>query len=223
MTDRIQKTMQFLKESLSRSPYFQREPGQESYRYQHSLRVAAYGAQIAAADGLDEEALVLGCLLHDISYRREFLTQEDWLGHGRESARIARPWLQSLGLAPQLVEELCYGIAIHVDGEADFPGEPTVLAQLIGNCDDIDRFDAYRIYDSMEMCGFGQMLPQEQIAWIEERLPRLKQYTAMEFAAPTATKLWQERVAFQVCYYERLLRQLKLPKTVLDAELSSEL
>ena len=60
MFQRVEKTRKYLREYLAQSPYFAKNPGQFSYRYQHSLRVAAIGARIARADGLDEEALTLG-------------------------------------------------------------------------------------------------------------------------------------------------------------------
>lgn len=211
MTERIERTKKHLREVLEKSPYLQKNPGQLDYRYQHSLRVAAIGAQIAREDGLDVEALVLGCLLHDISYGGEFLTEEDWRNHGRESARLARPWLLELGLEPWLVEELCYGIAIHVDDEADFPGQNTALAGLIGDCDNIDRYDIYRIYETLEFSGFSRMGYKEQLQWLEKRLPVMKEYTGLELTTPTATKLWRERAGFQLQFHERLYEQLMSP------------
>ena len=211
MFQRVEKTRKYLREYLAQSPYFAKNPGQFSYRYQHSLRVAAIGARIARADGLDEEALTLGCLLHDISYGREFVTQEDWLNHGRESARIARPWLLDLGLAPAKVEEICYGIAIHVDDEADFAGEKTVLAGLIGDCDNIDRFDVYRVYELLEVNGFSQKETGEQLAWLEVVLPPVRQYRELAMSSPAATAMWRDRLDFQVNFYERLYRQLSGP------------
>lgn len=215
MTERIEKTKAYLKENLAQSPYFKKHPGALSYRYEHSLRVAAIGALIARADGLNEEALVLGCLLHDISYRREFVTQEDWLNHGRESAALARPWLSGLGVSEELTEQLCYGIAIHVDDQADFEGERTVLAELIGDCDNIDRYDSYRIYEILESSGYSSMSTEEQLAWLTERLPRMREYTQIELTTPMATKLWQEKARFQLMFHERLYEQLTLPGRVL--------
>ena len=75
--------------------------------------------------------MTIACLLHDVSYCRAMLDQDTWKDHGRSSARIARPFLESLGLEPGAVEEMCYGIAIHVDDAADFPGERTAFA---GRC-----------------------------------------------------------------------------------------
>jgi uncharacterized protein len=215
MTERIRKTMEYLWENLSQSPYLQRNPGQLDYRYRHSLRVAAIGAQIAREDGLDEEALVLGCLLHDISYRSEFKTVEEWKNHGRVAAKIARPWLLELGLDSQVVEELCYGIAIHVDDEAGYPGERTLLAELIGDCDNIDRYDAYRTYETLESDGFSRMGAGEQIAYLAEKLPRMQQYMSVELSTPAATRLWQEKARNTYAFHVNLYRQLVSPEEFL--------
>lgn len=218
MTERIEKTMKYLWENLSQSPYLQRNPGQLDYRYRHSLRVAAIGARIARAEGLDEEALVLGCLLHDISYRREFKTEEEWKNHGRESARIARPYLLELGLDPQVVEELCCGIAIHVDDEAGYPCQRTLLAELIGDCDNIDRYDTYRTYETLESVGFSKMSAQQQVAYLAEQLPVMRQYLDVELSSPTATRLWQEKARNAYAFHVNLYRQLVSPEEFLLEE-----
>lgn len=215
MTERVKKTMEYLWENLSQSPYLQRNPGQLDYRYRHSLRVAAIGARIAREDGLDEEALVIGCLLHDISYRGEFLTEEDWKNHGRESARIARPFMLELGLDPRTVEELCYGIAIHVDDEAGYEGPRTLLAELIGDCDNIDRYDAYRTYETLESVGFSKMSAAAQVSYLTEKLPVMERYLDVELSTPTATKLWQEKARNTYAFHANLYRQLVSPEEVL--------
>ena len=143
MTEKIKKTEAFLREKLKESPYFQEHPEAGAYRLEHTFRVARIGMSIARAEGMDPEALAMACLLHDVSYCRwsAASTQEDWLNHGRESARIARPFLESLGLPPDVTGEICYGVAIHVDDKADFPGEATAFAQTVGDADNIDRFE----------------------------------------------------------------------------------
>ena len=70
------------------------------YRYEHSLRVAAVGREIARAEGFDEEAMVLACLLHDIGYAR-CRTPEEYDRHGALSADMAREWLTENGYDPE--------------------------------------------------------------------------------------------------------------------------
>jgi len=61
----------------------------------------------------------------------------------------------NIGINPSEVDEICYGIAIHVDGKSDFKGEKTPLALSIGDADNIDRFDVYRIYDGLRYHKFA--------------------------------------------------------------------
>lgn len=168
MMERIARTEAFLREKLKESPYFAEHPEAGDYRLEHSFRVARIGAAIARAEGMDEELMTIACLLHDVSYCRAMLDQESWKEHGRASARIARPFLESLGLEPAAIGEMCYGIAIHVDDAADFPGERTAFALTIQDADNIDRFDAYRLYETLESMSFSKLaLPADSDREIE--------------------------------------------------------
>lgn len=207
MTAREEKAVAFLREKLKESPYYVQKPEAEDYRMEHTFRVSRIGREIARAEGLNEEMVVLGCILHDVSYCRQFHGHEDWKRHGREAAKIARPFLTELGLAPAEVEEICYGIAIHVDNEADFPGECTTLALTIGDADNIDRFDAYRIYETLDGIGFRKMPLAEKLVHVESAIERLTGHMSLRFATETATRLWQERVSFYLEFCRRLRRQ----------------
>lgn len=88
--------------------------------------------------------MVTACLLHDIAYCQELSTPEQQKNHGRLSAQIARPFLTEIGLPIDRVNNICYGIAIHVDDVADLEGQRTAFAETISDADNIDRFDAYR-------------------------------------------------------------------------------
>ena len=109
MTENIRKTACFLREKLAENP------GNGDYRLAHTMRVARIGAAIARAEGLDEEAMTVACLLHDISYCRPFTGEADWKDHGRASAAIARPFLETLALTEAQRAAILYGIAAHVD------------------------------------------------------------------------------------------------------------
>ena len=102
-----------------------------------------------------------------------------------------------------------------MDDQADFEGERTPLAELIGDCDNIDRYDSYRIYEILEGSGFSSMDAAGQLDWLAGRLPRMKEYTQIELTTPTATKLWEEKARFQLMFHERLYEQLMLPGQVL--------
>ena len=208
MTERIAKTEAFLREKLKESPYFKEHPEAGAYRLEHSFRVARIGAAIARAEGMDEERMTIACLLHDVSYCRAMLDQDTWKDHGRASARIARPFLESLGLEPAAVEEMCYGIAIHVDDKADFPGERTAFAGTIQDADNIDRFDAYRLYETLESMSFSKLPLAAKRAHVERTGQQLEKYRDLPFATAAAKELWRDRIGFYLDFYRRLGEQL---------------
>ena len=208
MTERIVRTEAFLREKLKESPYFAEHPEAGAYRLEHSFRVARIGAAIARAEGMDEELMTIACLLHDVSYCRAMLDQDTWKNHGRESARIARPFLESLDLPEMVIGEMCYGIATHVDDAADFPGERTAFAGTIQDTDNIDRFDVYRLYETLENMSFSKLSLAEKRSHVERTRQRLKEYLDLPFATAAATELWQERIGFYLDFYRRLGEQL---------------
>lgn len=208
MTERIAKTEAFLREKLKESPYFEENPQAGAYRLEHTFRVARIGGAIARAEGMDEEAMTIACLLHDVSYCHAMPDQDSWREHGRVSARIARPFLEDLGFAPETVREMCYGIAIHVDDRADFPGEATAFARTVGDADNIDRFDAYRLYETLENMGFSRLPLGEKRAHVAGTLGRLAEYRELSFATAAATALWRERIGFYEDFYRRLAEQM---------------
>ena len=127
----IQKTEAFLKQKLDGGAYLNAHPEAKAYRLEHTYRVANIGKTIARKEGFDETEMVIACLLHDVSYCEDF-GENGWREHGRAAARIARPFLGELGLPEPRIEDICYGIAIHVDDEADFPGVRTPFALTVG-------------------------------------------------------------------------------------------
>ena len=209
MTERVEKTAAFVRRKLAESPYFVKHPEAGAYRLEHTFRVARIGREIAEGEGFCVEHMVLACLLHDVSYCREFGSHEDWLDHGREAARIARPFLEELGLEAEAVADICTGIAIHVDDRADFPGEVTPFARTVGDADNIDRFGVYRLYETLEKAGFSAMPPEERADYVDGVLAKLEDYRRTAFATETATALWRERIGFYQEFYRRLKDQLE--------------
>lgn len=217
MTERIEKTVDFLRRKLAESPYFKKHPEAGAYRLEHTFRVARTGREIAEREGFSVENMTLACLLHDVSYCREFRDHEDWLDHGREAARIARPFLTELGLEAAEVEEICTGIAIHVDDRADFPCTATPFARTVGDADNIDRFGVYRLYETLENARFSAMLLEEKAAYVDGVLAKLEKHLTAEFATRTATALWRERIGFYLDFYRRLKEQLDASVWASDA------
>ena len=181
-----------------------------SYRFRHTLRVAELGRRIARAEGLSEDALVVGCLLHDLAYSEVMPDEAAWRGHGRRSAALARPFVETLALPDADREALLFGIAIHVDDVSGFPGERSPLACSIGDCDNLDRFDVYRVYEQLERVGISTLDADAQRAFVAKAQAHLRHCENAPVSTATARALWQDRLAFQNEFYRRLSAQLAL-------------
>ena len=205
----VKLTEDFLKRKFEESEYFADKKSEKDYRFEHSVRVANIGKEIAEKEGMDSDAMVIACLLHDISYINEFKTREEARNHGRYSAKIARPFLEGIGMEPETIEDICYGIAIHVDDEADFPGKRTVFAQTVGDADNIDRFDAYRIFENLKWVKYDEMSLFEKREHCEKVLERLEKYKSLDFATETGKKMWIEKLDYQIEFYKKLLLQVQ--------------
>lgn len=211
---RVERTEQFLKESFQNSTYFAVHRSEMDYRLEHSYRVANIAKKIAQEEGMDVEGMVIAGLLHDVAYCEEFQGEDGWLNHGRKSAQIARPFLVDMGLPNELVQEICYGIAIHVDDNADFPGEKTAFAETVGDADNIDRFDAYRIYEGLQYTKFSELSLEEKTEKVNETLAKLEKYEHLELGTKTATEMWKEKIVFQKEFYQRLRGQMSNSKFI---------
>ena len=214
-TEMITKTEKFLKDTFAASSYLQANPTDRDYRLEHSYRVANIARTIAEAEGFDVTYAVIGGLLHDIAYCEEMKTYEDRMNHGRRSAAIARPFLESLGLCADAVNEICYGIAIHVDDEADFHWERTPFCETIGDADNIDRFDAYRIYETLEYLKFSEMSLTDKREKVASTIDRLTGYKEMKLGTATAKSLWIQRLDYYIGFYEKLKAQLDSSSVIL--------
>ena len=204
----ITKTEAFLKDTFTASAYLQSHPTDRDYRLAHSYRVANIAKAIAEAEGFDATCGVIAGLLHDIAYCEEMAISEAWKNHGRRSAAIARPFLESLGLSADDVNEICYGIAIHVDDEADFQWERTPFCETVGDADNIDRFDAYRIYETLEYIRFSEMPLAEKREKVVSTLEKLTGLKEMKLGTATAKDLWLQRLDYYIGFYEKLKAQL---------------
>ena len=212
----IRKTEAFLKEKFDNATEFEQED--LPYRIEHTYRVANIGREIAAREGFDETCMVIACLLHDISYYEAFGENRFWPAwkeHGKRSAEIARPFLEELGLPEDRINEICYGIALHVDGKTDPSGINTPLALSVGDADGIDHFDAYRLHETLYRDAFLEKPYEEQLEYAEKRVSRLHELRNEKTWTKTAGEMWQSRVDFFIDFFEKLADQLKRSKRII--------
>ncbi len=210
----IKKTEEFLKQKFADSVFLKEHPEAKAYRIEHTYRVANIGREIAVKEGFDETEMVIACLLHDVAYCEEF-GEDGWKEHGRRSAQIARPFLKGLDLPENRISDICYGIAVHVDEKADFPGENTPFALSVGDADNIDRFDAFRIHEALNRDSFLKMSHEEKKEYLEKRLFRLRELRGIPFSTKTADELWKSRLDFYIIFFQKLADQLERSKNVI--------
>ena len=214
-TEIIAKTEAFLKDTFAASTYLRANPADRDYRLEHFYRVANIAKAIAEAEGFDVTYAVIAGLLHDIAYCEEMVTREDRMNHGRRSAAIARPFLESLGLPADTVNEICYGIAIHVDDEADFEWERTPFCETVGDADNIDRFDAYRIYETLEYLKFSEMRLKDKQEQVVSTIEKLNRFKEIKLGTATAKNLWIQRLDYYIGFYEKLKAQMDSSSSIL--------
>jgi len=175
------------------------------YRWEHTLRVTQYGRQLAALESANTELCMVACMMHDIS-RLSWKVHN--VEHGRSGAKIARPFLQELGYADHDVENMCYAIAMHVDGKADFDHPLTPEVKVVNDADNIDRFSAYRLISQFRdpRDGFDTFITRARKQM--ERLNKSRKLTRM--LTESGKKIFYRQLDLQVELLERLIADSKL-------------
>lgn len=202
--NRIEKTKEFL---LQQFQTYGAEEVVWRYRYEHTLRVAAIGKTIAVQEGFDRESVELSCLLHDIGYIR-CKTQEDFEHHGKLSAEIAAQFLPTLDLDKATIDSICYALLVHSEEESEHPRPCTAQEATVTDADNIDRFDALRMADTLTYYDFMKKRPSEIIEICNSQIERFQSFLDLPFATKTATALWRDRLGFQLEYFRRLKTQM---------------
>ena len=120
-----------------------------------------------------------------------------------------------LGLPEDRINDICYGIAIHVDDKADFDGERTPFALSVGDADNIDRFDVYRIHEILSRDNFIGMDCDQKLDYAEKRLNRLRELTDMPMGTKAAKELWRSRLSFYIQFFEKMVSQIENSKRII--------
>lgn len=140
--DRINKVAEFAREYLKASAIKNGYSDVDfNFRWKHSMRVANYGKKIAMAENGDVEVVITACLLHDIC---KFNTKKG-KNHGRKAAKVSRLFLSKLEYSEDQLDNICYCIASHVNGNAGFDYPYTIEAKATWDADDIDKFGTFRV------------------------------------------------------------------------------
>ena len=85
---------------------------------------------------------------------------------------------------------------------------PDNLRFIIGDADNLDRFDAYRIYETLEYLSFSKMNLADKREKVVSTIDRLTKYKEMKLGTATAKNLWIQRLDYYIGFYEKLKAQL---------------
>jgi HD superfamily phosphodiesterase len=203
--DRLEQIAGFVHDRLREVASKRANPDLDpAYRWQHTLRVSNYGRLIAEAEGANVELVVAACLLHDAAH----FDQDNWTEHGRLGARIVRPLLVDLGYGPEEADNICYSVAVHVDGRADLAYTETLESKVVSDADNVDRFGAYRIVQwcTGDVEGYGELM-----ATLKERLPTLQDYRQRRMMeTETGHQLFNRQLDLQIAVFEALIAESEL-------------
>lgn len=197
----INATYNFVKEVLNPNP----ERYDMIYRFDHSLRVAYRGKQIAEGEHWDTEPLVIACLLHDVGYP-ECKTMEELSNHPKISAKIAYDFLKTIHYDEKLIEEMCYAICIH-DMFFDIPENATPFALSVRDADDLDRFDIIRGILTANN-AIGENNADDISVNCDKQLERIKSLYDRKSGTDTAYRLWVENLKKREYLYGALKEQV---------------
>ena len=209
-SDAVKEAFSLLKEVLE--PYNGNHD--MTYRYEHTLRVAVRGRQIADGEGWNREPLIIACLLHDIGYP-ECKTPDDFSHHQEISAEIAKVFLKNIDYDEKVSPNICRAIAFHARTSI-IPDDATAFELSVRDADDLDGYDILRTYirGSMIIGVNGNWICGEHNAAriINGCMDQLKQIENSRHricGTKTAQSLWEEQLLMRRAYYEALLKQMQ--------------
>lgn len=203
MESTIKKAKLFLKEKLySNEAIDQKE---KDYRYYHSLRVTAIGKEICKIEGGDPFTVELACILHDVG-KFESPTE---IAHGRVSAQVARKFLKTTTLSEKHINDICYAIAVHVDNDAGYNYPDIIEAHIVTDADNIDRFDVLRIVQTFNYENLETLEPHLAKEIVINKLSRFDKFILQgKLDTIEGTRLFKEKMSFQIDFFKRYLLQL---------------
>lgn len=206
--DVLKQTLEFIRQIL------EPDSGYDMlYRYEHSLRVATIGRQIAKEESLPEEPLLIACLLHDAGYP-ECTSMDDLYRHPAISAEIAKLYLQGINYEKTMADSICRAIQIH-DIVDNIPADATAFELSVRDADDIDRSD------TMRMCiwgyhDIGENSAEDIIKICHKRLELIEGSKKRVCGTRTAKRLWLKKLEQHNNFYQNLLEQMQHTNDIPD-------
>ena len=216
----ISELFVFLKGSTAGSILLQKLDAFDNYLMSHSANVCYLSLLLGmrleqylieqrqfktAREAKDLHLLGLGCLLHDIAH---FEAETDYKAHGRLGARLSRPLLEELGYGPADIDNICYSIAVHVDGDAGYAHPVTLESKIVSDADNVDRFGAFRV---LQWCVDDMHAYEALIEKLQKRILRLKEYRQNNpLETPTGQQLFAQQLDLQIGFFEAIITESTL-------------
>lgn len=205
---RLVHVAQYAREHITASAEAHKEQfpyGGAEYRWQHTLRVTHYGKLIAEAEGANLELVLAACLLHDSEWFSDKSEADESRAHGRFAAEKIRPALAHIGYSPEEVDNICYSVAVHVDGNAGYTHEHTLEARVVSDADNVDRFGAFRV---LLWCADEISHYEALIARLTTRLQRLQDYRERQVMETSyGNHLFNQQLDLQIDFFQKLIAE----------------
>ncbi|MCD6502659.1 MAG: HD domain-containing protein [Euryarchaeota archaeon] len=169
-----------------------------THGWDHVLRVLDLSIKIGMSEGADVEVLALAALLHDIARPLE----EKGLikDHARESAKIAKEFLDSLGYDKS---NKVYEAIISHSFSSGLKAR-SLEAKILSDADKIDAIGAVGIARVFMYSGEHDRTIEESIEHFYEKILKLKDLMYTK----TGKEIAEERHRFTVKFIERLKDEL---------------
>lgn len=207
INEHLEKIAIFTRDHLYQSANAQPDEYHDpKYRWEHTLRVCNYGKIIAEEEGADVGVVVAACLLHDIAHFEPGVYKD----HGRVGANMSKPLLEQLDFSAEQLDNICYSIAVHVDGEAGYEHEETLEAKCVSDADNIDRFSALRIlmYCAPELNDLTALADK-----LGERLKTLEKYRRDQvLETNTGNRLFNHQLDRQIEFFKTIVHEKGISK-----------
>ena len=105
-----------------------------------------------------------------------------------------------------------------MDGDAGFAGEETKFALSVSDADNIERFDSYRIHETLVTEGFLSLTPKEKEEYTRKKLEFAEQMRSIHCATDTAEAMWKEIADRYEEFFARLNTQMHNSLCALDPQ-----
>lgn len=176
--------------------FFEREG---THGFSHIKRVFNLCLHLGKDEGADLEVLALAALLHDIARPLEDKgIVED---HAKESAKIARRFLSSLGYSK--IEEVVHAIEAHRFSK---PPEPkTIEAKILSDADKLDAIGAIGVARVFMYSGEHGRDIDVSLRHFEEKILKLRDLMYTK----SAKKLANERHKFVEEFIKRIQKEIE--------------